>query len=302
MRISISGATPAHNGRGNTKNIIQVPRLLMDCLEEAGHEVDYGLKDPDLHICYIFTLSSINSGEINDVFDTIRNNPGKVILSMDDWRISSIYKDMEKVIKTKKFSKTHHTVDWQRILNNLDIMQDILDGKFNTLIPANKHGDHDLLEVRGKYTVYDPSIYVPKYREKMEFDQKYDLFPVHASLTDHMGYLRKKKYPYIQVQGVTEDYVWELYNKHRIVMSPPFYHNGSGWWRNRYSYANIAKAVIIEDEGSVFGEEYEIERKAVTPATIDYLFQLQDKKYKSMIMSKDELAKTMNDLLKNYVH
>ena len=296
MRVSISGFTPAHNGRGNRKNIIQVPRLLMDGIEDAGYTVDYGLEDADMHICYIFTLSSINSGECNDTFDTIRANPGKVILSMDDWRISSIYKDMEKVIKTKRFSKTHHTVDYKRVLENIDIMQDILDGKFKTLIPANKHGNHDLLEIKGDFTVYDPSVYVGKYRKKMEFDREHDLFPIHASLTDHMGYLRKKKYPFIQVQGVSEDYVWELYNKHRIVMSPPFYHNGSGWWRNRFSYANIAKAVIIEDEGGVFGEEYDIQRKDVTKESIDQLFEAQDKKYKSMIMSREEVVEALHEI------
>lgn len=297
MRISITGFTPAHNGRGNRKNIIQIPALLMEAIRDAGHEVDYNLKNPDVYIIYIFALSSLNSRHAVECLEIIKNNPGKVILSIDDWRVKHTFEGMEKTIQTKKFSKTHPSIDWKGVMNNLDTLQDIVDGKFNMIIPAHKNGDHSLIEARGDLTVFDPSIYVK--RDKLKFNQTYDLFPVHASLAANHKWLDKRRYSYIQVQNEKEDFVWELYNKHRIVMSPPYYSNGSGWWRNRYALANIAEAVIIEDEGSVFGSSYEIERKEVTPETIDILFSKQDKAYKEGIMSREENVLVIKTLLES---
>lgn len=300
MRVSITGFTPAHQNtkQANRKNIIQIPLLLMEAIKDAGHEVDYNLPDADVHIIYIFTLGSINSGFAVECLNLIKNNPGKVILSIDDWRVKHIYEGMEKVIATKKFSKSHPSIDWKGIMDNLDVLQDIVDGKFKTLIPAHKNGDHSLIEARGEIVVYDPSIYVE--RDRMEFDHPYDLFPVHASLAANHQWLDKRKYSYIQVQNEKEDKVWELYNKHRIVMSPPYYSNGSGWWRNRYALANAAHAVIIEDFGGVFGPSYEIERKDVTDETIDILFAKQDAAYKAGIMSREENAKAVGDLLAEF--
>ncbi len=297
MRISINGFTPAHQGRGNRKNIVQIPLTLIESLRNAGHEADYKLENADLYIIYIFTLSSLNSGHTVECLEIIKNNPGKVILSIDDWRIKHIYEGMEKTIKSKKFSKTHPSIDYKGVLDNLDTLQKIVDGDFNTIIPAHNNGNHSLLEARGDITIFDPSIYVQ--RDRMEFDNKYDLFPVHASLAANHRYLDKRNYSYIQVQNEKEDKVWELYNKHRIVMSPPYYHSGSGWWRNRYSLANAAHAVIIEDENSVFGPAYEIIRKDVNENTIDFLWQQQDKAYKNIIMSNDENVAVLNKLIES---
>lgn len=297
MRISITGFTPAHQGRGNRKNIVQIPLTLIESLRNTGHEADYNLEDADIYIIYIFTLSSLNSGHAVECLEIMRKNPGKIILSIDDWRIKHIYEGMEKTIKSKKFSKTHPSIDYRGVLSNLDILQKIVNGEYPTIIPAHNNGDHSLLETRGEITIFDPSIYVK--RERMTFDNKYDLMPIHASLAADHKWLDKRKYSYIQMQNESEDKVWELYNKHRIVMSPPYYHNGSGWWRNRYALANAAHAVIIEDYGSVFGKAYEISRKDVNDTTIDYLWQMQDKAYNEAIMSDEENQDVLNGLIKD---
>ncbi len=305
MKVSITGFTPAHQNtkQANRKNIIQVPLLLMEAIKGAGHEVGYNLPDADVHIVYIFTLGSINSGFAVECLELIKNNPGKVILSIDDWRVKHIYEGMEKTIATKKFSKSHPSIDWKGIMSNLDVLQDIVDGKFKTLIPAHKTGDISLIEARGEVVVYDPSCFVE--RQKIKFDQveagfPYDLMPIHASLAPDHKWLDKRRYSFIQVQNEKEDKVWELYNKHRIVMSAPYYSNGSGWWRNRYSLANAANAVIIEDIGSVFGPAYEIDRKKVTPETIDILFDKQNKAYHETIMTKEECSEVVGNLLKEF--
>lgn len=268
----------------------------MEAIKDAGHEVDYNLPDADYYIIFIFTLSSLNSGHAVECLDIIKENPDKVFLAIDDWRVKHIYEGMEKIIEKKKFSKTHPSIDWRGVMRHLDTLQDIVDGRFRTLIPAHKSGDHSLLGARGDMFIYDPSIYVQ--RERMEFDQEYDLFPVHASLAADWKWLNKRKYSYIQVQNEKEDKVWELYNKHRIVMSPPYYSQGSGWWRNRYSLANAAKAVVIDDIGSIFGESYEITRKDITKDNIDDLFSLQNIAYNNEIMTRGENINVINKLFK----
>lgn len=296
MKINVTGFTPAHNQKGNRKNIVQIPLLLIKILRDAGHEADYNLEDADVNIIYCYMLNSLNSSHVIECLELMKKD--NVIVAFDDWRIKQMFENYEKTAKSGKFSKTHPTIDWKKIEENIPQIQKLADGYFPTIIPANKNGDHSLLGVKGDFTVYDPSIYVE--RTGLEFDHPYDLLPVHASLAMDHKYLAKRNYTYIQVQGAKEDYVWELYNKHRIVMSPPYYHNGSGWWRNRYSLANLANAVIIEDYGGVFGPAYEIERKQVTEKSIDRLFEAQDTAYQLSIMSKEENIEAINSVLEQF--
>lgn len=296
MRVSVTGFTPAHNEKGNRKGIIQIPLLLQKIIEDAGHEVGYNLPNADVHIIFLYVLNSLNSSFAVECLELMKND--NVIIALDDWHIKDMYYSYDKTVENKKFSKTHPSVSWEGVLANLDSLQKLSEGKFDVLVPAHKTGDHSLLGVRGDMTVYDPSIYVEK--DVPQFEGSYDLFPVHASLANDWKYLNKRRYSWINVQNEKEEKVFELYTKHRIVMSPPYYHSGSGWWRNRYTLANKAKAVIIEDYDTVFGAPYEIERKEVTEASIEELFAAQDKIFHETIMSKEENIKAISDLLSKY--
>ena len=101
----------------------------------------------------------------------------------------------------------------------------------------------------------------------------------------------------INLRGVSEDKVFEYYYKYRIVMSPEHYHDGSGWFRNRYALANLSGSVIIEDYKSAFGESYAIERKTVNDKTIEDLFEQQNIAYNDIIMSKEEIKEALNTVL-----
>ena len=296
MRINFTGFTPAHNNKGNRKGIIQVPKLLQDIMADAGHEVGYNLENADLHVIHLYVLNSLNSSHAVECLELMKND--NVILALDDWHIRDMYYSYQKTVENKKFSKTHPSIDWRGILDNLDSLQKIVDGKFDVLVPAYPGGDISLLGINGNVQVYDPSIYVEK--QIPEFAGKHDLMPVHASLANDWKWLNKRKYSYIQVQSEHEDKVFEYYCKHRMVLSPPYYHSGSGWWRNRYTLANIANALIVEDENTVFGESYTIDPKKVKESNFNVYLQLQNIAFNKTIWSKEENIKRMKEYLKKY--
>ena len=58
----------------------------------------------------------------------------------------------------------------------------------------------------------------------------------------------------------TEQEVLEFYNKYWGIMSPPYMHAGSGWWRSRFIYAAHVGSVLVTDkgEGDALGDAYKL--------------------------------------------
>lgn len=58
----------------------------------------------------------------------------------------------------------------------------------------------------------------------------------------------------------TEQEVLEFYNKHWGILSPPYMHAGSGWWRSRFMYAARVGSVLVTDkgEGDPLGDPYKL--------------------------------------------
>jgi hypothetical protein len=58
----------------------------------------------------------------------------------------------------------------------------------------------------------------------------------------------------------TEQEVLEFYNQHWGIMSPPYMHAGSGWWRSRFLYAARVGSILITDkgEGDPLGDAYKV--------------------------------------------
>lgn len=58
----------------------------------------------------------------------------------------------------------------------------------------------------------------------------------------------------------TEQEVLEFYNKYWGILSPPYMHAGSGWWRSRFIYAAHIGSVLITDkgEGDPLGDAYKL--------------------------------------------
>lgn len=287
MRINLTGFTGAHKKGSNQKGVIGLSNLLKDILIDNGHVADYGLENPDLNIVCVLDLSSINASNAVACLELLRNE--KCIIAFDDWNIKAFYKTIDKVLETKQFSKTHHTVDYRGVLDNLDILEKLSKGEYKSIYPAYKTGNHDLLEIRGEKICLDPSIYIEKDESRYPTGT-HKLLAVHASLAPKWSDLNKRKYSILNLKGEKEETVYDYYKRHRIVVTPAHYHDGSGWFRNRYALANKAKAVIIEDQSGVFGDSYRVERKSITEKNIDEIFLEQDKAYNNTIMDKSEIS------------
>lgn len=58
----------------------------------------------------------------------------------------------------------------------------------------------------------------------------------------------------------TEQEVLEFYNQHWGILSPPYPHAGSGWWRSRFLYAAHVGSILVTDkgEGDPLGDAYKL--------------------------------------------
>lgn len=58
----------------------------------------------------------------------------------------------------------------------------------------------------------------------------------------------------------TEQEVLEFYNKNWGILSPPYMHAGSGWWRSRFLYAASVGSILVTDkgEGDPLGDAYKL--------------------------------------------
>lgn len=295
MRINITGFTNGQATGKNRKGVIGFANLSKTILEDQGYEADYGLENPDINIVNVLDLSSINSSNAVNCLELLRQD--NCVISFDDWNIKGFYKGIDKILETKKFSKTHHTVDYEGVLSHLDVLEKLAAGGYKAIYPAYKTGDHELLGIRGEKFCLDPSVYI-ELDESTYPSGLHNLIAVHASLAPKWSDLSKKKYSILNLKGEKEETVYDYYKRHRIVVTPPHYHDGSGWFRNRYTLANKSRAVIVEDESGVFGDSYRVERKNITDKNIDEVFELQSQAYNDTIMSKEHISKVLERIFK----
>lgn len=293
MRINISGFSSNHYSGSNTKNVINFSNLIKDILNDNGHIADYQLENADLNIVFIVDLASPNTKYYEHALKLLQTED--CIIALDDWSIKNMYKTFDKYLNGTKIFKTHFHIEQVVINKYRDVIEKIANGEYKVLYPAYKTGNHELLEIRGDKYFIDPSIYVKKERASQFEMFVNELLPVHASLAAKS---LDKKYTVLNVRNESEDKVFEYYVKHRIVLSPEHYFtNQAGWFRNRYSLAHLADAVIIEDENSPFGIEYAISRKEVTPASIEKLLYMQKYSYNKVIMTKEEINERLKEII-----
>lgn len=76
----------------------------------------------------------------------------------------------------------------------------------------------------------------------------------------------------------TEGEVIQRYNEHWGILSPPYNHSGSGWWRSRFMYSARVRSVLLCDkgEGDPLGAPYKIKARDVEVMTTAQLAQLAE--------------------------
>lgn len=304
-RINITGFTGAQRGneRANRKGILNFSELIIEILGECGHTADFQLENPDFNIVFVIDPSSINAGNANEALPLLNSAP--CMIAFDDWNIRGLYKTLDKVIETGKFSKTHHTVDYKIVLENMDVLKKLANGEFQVIYPAHKAGDHSLLGIRGDATYIDPTIYMADKRvfnpEHLKNRDTTELMPVHASLANMWQELSKIKYSFLNIKNAKEDEVFEYYSKYRMVLSPKHYNSETGWWRGRYIMANQAKALIVDDVDSIFGKPFEVKPNQITKENIEGVLKLQERNLYEHMMTKEEVKAAMNEAINKFV-
>ena len=71
----------------------------------------------------------------------------------------------------------------------------------------------------------------------------------------------------------TENDVLNFYNQHWGILSPPYPHAGSGWWRSRFIYSASIGSVLVTDkgEGDSLGDAYKVSIADVESMSLDNL-------------------------------
>lgn len=71
----------------------------------------------------------------------------------------------------------------------------------------------------------------------------------------------------------SEEDVLAFYNNYWGILSPPYPHAGSGWWRSRFMYAARVKSILVTDkgEGAPLGDPYKLTIKQVEAMSDDGL-------------------------------
>ena len=71
----------------------------------------------------------------------------------------------------------------------------------------------------------------------------------------------------------SEEDVLAFYNNYWGILSPPYPHAGSGWWRSRFMYAARVKSILVTDkgEGAPLGDPYKLTIKQVESMSDDSL-------------------------------
>lgn len=292
MKIFITGYNRSQEKNSNTKGVINFSNLLRPILLENGHQLVTNPDQSELCVVFVSTLKSLNTANALKAIDILKNYNS--IIALDDWNIKVIYVGNLSIINGYR-SKTHPHYSEKQIDDTIEVLQKINNGFFKVLYPAYKTGNHELLNIIGNKTFVDPSIYINIDYVTPLFG--YNIQPCVATLANKDSFLKKLKYEYVLLDNIKEKQVFEKYCEHRIVINPPHYHDGSGWFRNRYSLANFAKAVIVEDKNSVFGKAYNISGLDVNIQNVDNYYELQNESYKNTIMDKNEISNNLKQII-----
>jgi hypothetical protein len=111
-----------------------------------------------------------------------------------------------------------------------------------------------------------------------------------GALMPHDTWLQKKEFTWpVEYMGAknmvkkyggervkTESDVIDRYNQVWGILSPPYPHAGSGWWRSRFMYAAKVQSILVCDkgEGDPLGSPYRVRMPQVEAMTTPQLAQL----------------------------
>jgi len=258
--------------------------IVCDSLRKQGYTVDrrtvkWGddLSEYGLAIVGLGQFGSNNySGEIFNALYAI-NSVENVILFHEDWKIDGTMKSFKSMLDREVYEKTLGKTwsDGRHFYGGVNnphfdkeiarqVIQDVLDAKYDALIPAYDWGDKQKVrDIIGSKNIYnlDLTPYVlDNWNISLDYSsQVKEKKHMLASLVNHKPWVKRNKlsWPvdYFGAKSIpearqlrTETDVFEACGKYWSILCPEYPHAGSGWFRIRWIYAAIQKSVLLSSE------------------------------------------------------
>ena len=290
-RALVTGCTSQQVGGTAGLKYDTISSLLATVLEASGFavqhrkaEVTEDLSQFDLVVVGLAPLNSLNTLNIFSALWAVGEAERLGIplaISIDDWAFKKLRGGYAGVLKdpaslTKPFFEFKKDFAWAKEHNDelIEVVLRLVDREWpKLLVPAFTWGDFDLLKKNLSWApeqlYWDPSIVARKYdtvipEERVrawvlgalvENDRWLDKLGLEWDVK-RFGKLPKEKGG--KAERVMESVLVQAYADNRGVISIPYYHAGSGWWRNRYVYAASTRSIVLasNDDVRALGESF----------------------------------------------
>jgi len=337
VRVCFSGFTAQHIGNGTKLGYGPVIDLFAAALRDAGVEVEHRRMTPGEDLtqfdCLIMGQTPVNAMTgtyIYGALDAIaraRSCSVGLVFMIDDWAVKLLgsgvrtyAKKPERLVKELFEDRPN----WQWANENLAHLEQVLYAMRDRpwpplLVPKFEWGDPSKLvePLNSKKFVYvDPSAYATEYPTVIPPDnEKYGAWVLgilsdQRKWTDSLGlgwpvsYIGGKRSK--AEKSMKEVDLVQRYAQCWGVLSPPYDHAGSGWWRNRFVYAARTNTILLGDEAEVspIGDTYRIKASEVEGLTVPQLRDLanaQREQLESWQWPKEKVQQVILDTVREAV-
>lgn len=337
-KIVISGMTAQQIGNGTRLGYGPVIDLMRDALVDAGCTVEHRRMIPDEPLddidCLIIgqiPLHAMGATYAYGALDAIRRAKSAktgMIWLIDDWQIGNLGSGVRTICKgphrlVKELFRTCRK-DWDWATEHLDELMTVVQAMKDrpwppTIMPKFAWGDPTTLvkPLNSREFIYvDPSAYATEYPTVIPPDsERYGAW-VLGILSDQREWInslglgwpvsyigsKKSKAP----EPMKEVDLVQRYAQCWGVLSPPYNHAGSGWWRNRFVYTARTRGIMLADEKEVapIGDAYRIKASEVEGLNTQQLRELADAQWSQLMAwqwSKEQVQSVLMDAVRRAV-
>jgi hypothetical protein len=288
MKVLMTGMTLQQANRAERVRLSYCsnPTLLARAIRTAGHELDWRPVTPgetfDGYDCMIVGLANMLSFgsryALGAIWAAGFSNTAYLI---DDWNVGAVDGSIKGTARSRVdqalmrpvLPRDNKEVAMKFLPEIYGILEELASGKWRrpTLGSFFSWGDKNLFRTAtnvGEIWGFDPSVYQPTYSVGlMNWTEKLPVLTL-ASLPNHEKWAsvvqsrtawKVRQYGHLKSNQMrlTESEIVRLYASSWGVLSPPYKHAGSGWWRARMKYAMDVGSFLVADP---------VEVKALGPA------------------------------------
>lgn len=335
MKILVTGMTAQHIGSNRRQIKYEaVTDTFVKALRHGGdHQVDWRPVDPgedlsgyDVVLVGVVPIGSLAATYIYGALYAIATAPN-VHVFVDDWQFPSITSSLKTYTKApdklvKPLFNYRRDYDWAFSSSGRSVIDPVMARLVEklppVLVPAFNWGDRSKLDtLSAERMVYlDPSPFCHDYEASPYPREDRERAWVMGTLSDQRTWLESLQlgWEVSYVGGkaskaemkVTEQELVEGYAQSWGVLSHPYRHAGSGWWRNRFVHAARTGSVLLGDKAEVtpIGESYELTGHAVEALSsweLEDLGQCQAAELSFWEISKDETYERITGYMKDAI-